>query len=154
VTSAALGARDIEKFGIGFFHALKLGLILTGALSIITYFFAPQIILIFTWSKGSAGLSDDLLIFFRMFSWFYMSITIWTTSVCFLIGLGFSIFDFLFNFVKQILLVLPLCYVLGVIFSFGLVAIWAVIIVSMWVQALLAFALVLMFLRKYQGKAG
>ncbi|MCP4754948.1 MAG: hypothetical protein GY866_29070, partial [Proteobacteria bacterium] len=150
VVSAARGAGDYDKVQVAFYHALKIGLVLTGLLSVATFFLAPQITLVFTWSKGSAHLAKDLELFVRMFSCFYMSITVWTTSVCFFVGIGYSIYDFLFNFLKSLLFVIPLSYVFGSLLNFGLAGIWAVIIVGMWLQALSAFVLARMYLGSFR----
>lgn len=152
VTAAAWGSRDYDKLRVAFYYALKIGLLLTGLLSVVTFFLAPQITMIFTWSREAAHLSKDLVLFIRMFSCFYMSLTIWTTSVCFFVGIGRSIYDFLFNFLKSLLFVVPLVYVFGSYLNFGLPGVWAVIIVGMWLQALAAFVLARMYLNKFQAK--
>ena len=46
---------------------------------ITAFFLASQITMIFTWSREAAHLSKDLVLFIRMFSCFYMSLTIWTS---------------------------------------------------------------------------
>jgi len=152
VTAAAWGSRDYDKLQGTFYYALKIGLLLTGLLSVATFFLAPQIAMIFTWSKESAHLSKDLVLFIRMFSCLYMSVTIWTTSVCLFVGIGRSIYDFLFNFLKSLLFVVPLAYVFGSYLDFGLPGVWAVIIVGMWLQALTAFVLARMYLKSFRKR--
>jgi len=152
VVSAAYGAREYGKMEVAFYHALKIGLILTGMLTAITFVLAPQIALIFTWAKGADRLFDGLVLFIRMFSFLYMPITLWTTSVCFFIGIGRSIYDFVFNFLTKVLFIIPLAYLFGSYLGYGLPGIWTALILGTWVQGLLSLVLARVYLKGYREK--
>ena len=66
VIGAAWGAQNRRKIKEAFKFALRITLLLEGALMGLTFFAAPLITKIYTWSKEASRLSYDFKMFFRI----------------------------------------------------------------------------------------
>ncbi len=152
VIAAAYGARDFEKLKTSFDFALKVGLTTTLIISVFTYFVCPWIVSMFTWSKDAAVLTKELEIYLRLYSFYFIAIAIWATSVNFFVGIRRSILDFVFNFLKDIMLSIPLVYIVGSLLDSGLVGIWMVLIAGTWIQALSSLVVARMLISDFQIK--
>ncbi len=150
VAAAAMGTGSYEKLKISYYFTLKISFVITLALAVVTYFFAGQISSLLTWSKESSRIAADLTVFLKIYAWYFPAISIWMTSINFFVGIGYSIFDFLFNFLKHILYTIPLTYLFAVILNRGLPSIWIIIVIGMWIHSILAFILLRSFLRRYR----
>ncbi|MHC1626657.1 MAG: MATE family efflux transporter [Methanoculleaceae archaeon] len=71
VTGAAYGAGQYEKIRIAHRYAIQLGVAIGVVVSIITWFFAPQITGLFTYSAESSALEPDFILFFHTMIFFY-----------------------------------------------------------------------------------
>jgi len=88
VGGAAFGARDYRNVKISYLYALKAGVLAEGVLSLVTFLFASQITWIFTWSKESARIVNDLIVFLRVVSILYPTAAFGMLSSAMFQGVG------------------------------------------------------------------
>ncbi len=150
VAAAAFGTKDYKKMKTAYYYALKAGLLITVPLTIASFVFAPHISSLFTWSKGSSRLAPDLIAFLKIYVWFFPANTLWMTSITFFAGIGYTIFDIVFSLTKYALFVLPLIYLFGIVFEYGLPAICIILTLSWWLHGPVSFFLIRTFLARYK----
>ncbi|MBN2041544.1 MAG: MATE family efflux transporter [Spirochaetes bacterium] len=150
IAAAALGNRDYHKMKTIYYFGFKISFFITLIMAAAMYYFATELASVFTRASDSSRITGDLIVFFRIFAWYLPGISIWMSTICFFVGIGYSIFDVLFNSGKHFLYTIPLVYVFGIIFNAGLPSIWAVVTIGMWVHGISAHILLRTFLSRYK----
>jgi len=72
VAGAAFGGRLYSKMNESYYYSLKLGFIISLFTAVLTWIFAPQIALIFTYSDESAHLAPAIVAFLQTMCLFYL----------------------------------------------------------------------------------
>lgn len=88
VSGAAFGAKAFEKIEVAHLYSVKTGLLVALLLSGATYFFAPQIAAIFSYSDASASLAPEIITFLHVMCFFYPAIPLGIFAAAVFQGVG------------------------------------------------------------------
>ena len=124
VTGAAYGAHEYKKLDIAHLYALKIGVIIETSIAIVTFIFAPVITLAFTVSSDMAHLGDDITTFLRIICIFYPATAFGMLSSSLFQGVGKGMYSLIVTILRTMILILPLAWIFGVMFGWGLVGAW------------------------------
>jgi len=141
VIGAARGARNREKVKEAYWFALKLTLIIEGALMGLTSIGAPVISMMFTWSEDAGRLADDFNLFFRVIVTINLAAVISILTESLLVGVGQGSRKLQLSISRSILFVVPLTLLLGIALDFGLIGVWTGISIGNWLAAFVAVIL-------------
>jgi putative MATE family efflux protein len=130
VTGAAYGAREYRKLDIAHLYALKIGIIIETSIAIVTFIFAPVITLAFTISSDMAHLGDDITTFLRIICIFYPATAFGMLSSSLFQGVGKGLYSLIVTILRTIILILPLAWIFGVMFDWGLTGAWWGLVVA------------------------
>jgi len=124
VTGAAFGARDYKKVEISYIYALKAGVLTEIALALIILIFASQITWIFTWSKGSARIVSDLILFLRVLWLLLPTVAFGMLSSAMFQGVGKGLNALIMTVIRTLVFTVPFAWFLGIYLDWGLRGIW------------------------------
>ena len=130
VTGAAYGAHEYKKLDIAHLYALKIGIIIETSIAIVTFIFAPVITLAFTVSSDMAHLGDDITTFLRIICIFYPATAFGMLSSSLFQGVGKGLYSLIVTVLRTIILILPLTWIFGVMFGWGLTGAWWGLVVA------------------------
>ncbi len=149
VTGAAYGARNPEKLNIAYMYAIKIGILAELAVAIMIVLFAPQIAFIFTYSKGAACIADNLLIFLRWLALFCHTVPLGMLSSAMFQGVGRGRTALFVTILRTIILQVPVAYIFGISFGFGLTGVWLGIVIGNAIAASIALILGILFVKSF-----
>ena len=130
VTGAAYGAHEYKKLDIAHLYALKIGIIIETSIAIVTFIFAPVITLAFTVSSDMALLGNDITSFLRIICIFYPATAFGMLSSSLFQGVGKGLYSLIVTILRTIILILPLAWIFGVVFGWGLIGAWWGLVVA------------------------
>lgn len=140
VAGAAYGARRYDKLSESHRYSVKMGLIIEIVVSVLLFALAPFIMLAFTWSEGSEHLFDDLVMFTRITSLFYMSVAFGMMSGSAFQGIGKGFHSLMVTVLRTVVLTLMMSILLGIVLDLGLRGIWFGIVIGNITGSMLAYA--------------
>ena len=139
VTGAAFGQRDFKKLNVAFMYALKIGVMIELLLAIATFLFAPQITAIFTWSKGAARITGDLITFLKIISLFYPTTAFGMFSSSMFQGIGKGMNALIVTIIRTVVLTPLFALIFAFTLNMGLSGVWFGIVVGNTIGAIVAF---------------
>jgi len=154
VTGAAYGAKDAEKLNTAYMYAIKIGIIMELFVSLLTFLFAPQITLAFTYSKEAKRIADDLVIFLRWMSLNYPAVPLGMLSSAMFQGIGKGETALAVTITRTIILSVPLAYLFGIVLNLNLTGIWWGIIIGNALGALIGFTIGRLTTEKFRIEFG
>ncbi len=124
VAGAAYGARQYEKIRTAHTFSITIGVIISVAISIITFLFASQIAVIFTYSADSAHLAPDIALFLMTMCLFYPFVPpgIMSGSVFQATGRGMT--SLVITILRNLLFIALFAYLFGIVLGFGEHGVW------------------------------
>ncbi len=128
VTGAAFGSRDKEKLKTAYFYALKMGIIIELIIAVAVFIFSRHIAYIFTYSKDSARIMDEIIHFLRIMVLLYPTVPLGMLTSAMFRGVGKGKNSLIVTLFRTIFLQVPFAYFLGIFFNLGLMGIWMGII--------------------------
>ncbi|MEA1993320.1 MAG: MATE family efflux transporter [Euryarchaeota archaeon] len=124
VTAAAFGAKDKEKLRTAYLYALKIGVLIELGLAVLIAIFAHQVAYIFTYSEGAARISSELVKFLRITAIFYPTVPLGMLTSAMFRGVAEGTRSLIVTILRTVIFQLPVVYLLGITFGFGLSGIW------------------------------
>ena len=124
VSGAAFGARAYDKVDISHVYAIKMGLIIEGAVALLVMLGAPLLAALFTHSQGTSHLGPDLIRFLRITAFFYPTVALGMFSSAMFQGVGKGVNALMVTALRTVLLTTLLTAGLGIWLGFGLPGIW------------------------------
>ncbi len=124
VTGAAFGSRDYGNVKISYFYALKVGVLAEMLLTVVTFLFAAQIAWVFTWSKESARIVGDLVVFLRLICILFPTVAVGMLSSAMFQGVGKGVNALLMTLVRTLVFTVPLAWLFGIRLHWGLPGVW------------------------------
>jgi putative MATE family efflux protein len=124
VTGAAYGARNRKKLKTAYFFAIKIGIIIELAIAVLVALFSKQISFLFTYSKDSAHILDELITFLKILSFLYPTVPMGMLTSAMFRGVGQGKKSLIVTILRTILLQIPAAYFLGITLNLGLAGIW------------------------------
>jgi Na+-driven multidrug efflux pump len=124
VAGAAYGARQFMKLRIIHNFSVKLGVAISLAISIITFIFASQIALIFSYSPESAHLMPEIALFLATMCFFYPFIPPGVMSGSIFQATGKGMTSLVITFMRNLAFIAVFAYLFGIVLGFGEHGIW------------------------------
>ncbi|WP_067052471.1 MATE family efflux transporter [Methanofollis ethanolicus] len=124
VSGAAYGARKYEKIRTAHTFAVGLGVAIALAMSVITWVFAPQIALIFTYSTESAHLAPAITAFLMTMCFFYPFVPPGVMSGSVFQGTGKGLTSLAITFLRNLLFIAVAAWALAIPLGMGETGVW------------------------------
>ncbi|QSZ67808.1 MATE family efflux transporter [Methanofollis aquaemaris] len=124
VSGAAYGARKYDRLRVAHSFAVRSGILIGLGLSLLTWFLAPFISWIFTYSAESAHLAGGITAFLMTMCFFFPFIAPGMMSAGIFEGTGKGIFALAVEFLRNLVFIALAVWVLGVVLGFGEVGVW------------------------------
>jgi len=139
VTGAAFGAKEREKLKTAFYYALKMGVLIELIIGVLVLIFANQIAVIFTYSKGSSRIYVELVKFLRIITIIFPTVPLGMLTSAMFRGVGKGSRSLIVTLLRTILLQVPLAYIFGIIFHWGLTGVWSGLICANLIAVVASF---------------
>ena len=124
VTGAAYGAKDITKLNAGYIFGIRFGFTIELVIVVLVMIFAPQLAFLFTYSKGAAHISGNLIIAMRCLVWFLITTPFGMLTSAMFQGIGLGERSMAVTLLRTIIMQVFFSYLFGVILHNGIVGIW------------------------------
>jgi len=139
VTGAAYGARNIDKLKLGYLFGIKFGFILELGIVTLIIVLTPQLSYLFTYSKGAAHISVDLIKAFHWLVWFLPSVPFGMLTSAMFRGIGQGEKSLAVTILRTIIMQVFLSYFFGIFLGLGIIGVWCGIILGNVSGAAVAF---------------
>jgi putative MATE family efflux protein len=130
VTGAAFGAKNKEKLKTAYLYAIKIGILIELAVGILVAVFARPISYIFSYSEGASRIQETLVVFLRITAVFYPTVPLGMLTSAMFRGIRKGTRSLIVTILRTIILQVPICYLLGITFGFGLNGVWTGIVAA------------------------
>lgn len=130
IVGANFGARQLENIKIAHRYSMKLALIVAIVTGVLIFIFAPQIVMLFSYSEGSAHLADSMVAFLRTMTWYYIFMAFGAPSTFLFQGVGKGITAMVQTFLRNIVFSIACSYLFAIVFGLGEHGVWFGIIVG------------------------
>jgi putative MATE family efflux protein len=130
VTGAAFGAKDKEKLKTAFLYAVKIGVFIELSIGILVAVFAGPLSFIFSYSEEASRIQEALVFFLRITALFYPTVPLGMLTSAMFRGIGKGTRSLIVTILRTLILQVPICYLLGITFGFGLNGVWTGIVVA------------------------
>ena len=117
-------------------------------LALLILVFAPQITWIFTWSKESAAIVDELILFLRIIWLMLPTVAFGMLSSALFQGVGKGLNALAMTVIRTLVFTVPLAWLLGVYLNEGLQGVWRGMMIAGLAYIPVAFGWAILFLRK------
>ena len=124
VTAAAYGARDVEKLKTGYLYGVRLGFMIELGVLALVMILAPQITYLFTYSKGSVHISNDLVHALRWLVLFLPGVPFGMLTSSMFQGIGRGENSLAVTILRTIIMQVLFSYLFAIYFRFGLQGVW------------------------------
>lgn len=150
VAGASYGAKNYQKLQDSFFYTLKLGLIVSTAMAIVFYFFAPQISMVFAYSS-SAELAPRIASLIQIMIIFIYAVCLGMVSAMLFQGVGKGFTSLILTFIRALLLEVVFSYLFGVVMGMGEYGIYYGVIIGGFIGGLISFIWANFYLRRLRN---
>jgi putative MATE family efflux protein len=124
VTGAAYGARKFEKIRTVHTFSVMLGIGIALIVSVLTYVFARQIAVIFTYSPDSAHLAPEITAFLAVMCFFYPFIPPGVMSGSIFQATGRGMASLVMTVLRNLVFIAVFAYLFGIVLGFGEHGVW------------------------------
>ncbi len=139
VTGAAYGAKDMDKLKAGYLYGIKFGFIIELGVVTLIMFLAPQLSYLFTYSKGAAQISGDLIRAFRWLAWFLPTVPFGMLTSSMFQGICRGERSLAVTILRTVIMQVFFSYLLGISLRFGIVGVWWGIVLGNTTAAAISF---------------
>jgi putative MATE family efflux protein len=148
VAGAAFGAGDYHKVETSYLYALKAGVIAESILALSILIFAPKITWIFTWSKASARISSDLILFLRICWLLLPTVAFGMLSSAMFQGVGRGFDALVMTLIRTLVFTVPFAWFLGSYLDLGLRGVWIGMVAAGIAYIPIAFGWAMLYIHK------
>jgi len=124
VAGAAYGARQYGKIRTAHTFSITLGIAISLAISAVTFVFAHQIALIFTYSADSAHLAPEIAAFLATMCLFYPFVPPGIMSASVFQGTGKGMTSLVISVMRNLVFIAIFAYLFGIVLGFGEHGVW------------------------------
>ena len=124
VAGAAYGARKFENIRTAHTFSVTLGIAIALVISAITYFFASQIAVIFTYSPESAHLGPEIAAFLAIMCFFYPFIPPGVMSGSIFQATGRGMTSLVMTVLRNLVFIAVFAYLFGIVLGYGEHGVW------------------------------
>jgi putative MATE family efflux protein len=124
VAGAAYGARQFAKIRVAHTFSITLGVAISLVISAITFVFARQIAVIFTYSPDSAYLAPEIAAFLATMCFFYPFVPPGVMSGSVFQATGKGLTSLVITLLRNLVFIAVFAYLIGIVLGFGEHGIW------------------------------
>lgn len=124
VAGAAYGGRFYSKMNESYYYSLKLGLIISLFTAALTWVFAPQIAIIFSYSGESAHIAPTIIAFLQTMCFFYIFVPPGIMSGSLFQAVGKGLNSLIINLLRNLVFIAVFSWVFAFILDMGQTGIW------------------------------
>uniref|UniRef100_UPI00262E8BF5 MATE family efflux transporter n=1 Tax=uncultured Methanofollis sp. TaxID=262500 RepID=UPI00262E8BF5 len=124
VAGAAYGARKFDRLKVAHSFAVRSGILIAFGLSFLTWFLAPFISWIFTYSAGSMHLAGGITAFLMTMCFFYPFVAPGMMAAGVFEGTGKGIFALAVEFLRNLVFIAVFTWTLAIPLGMGEVGVW------------------------------
>ncbi|MDD4422929.1 MAG: MATE family efflux transporter [Eubacteriales bacterium] len=124
VTGANFGARKFENLKEILNYSVKIGILISLVTAAVSWIFAPQISLAFTYTPESAPLLPYFIAFLQTMCLFYPFAALGMMASALFQGTGKGMTSFIINVFRNLVFIVVFAYVLGVVLGMGQYGVW------------------------------
>jgi len=124
IVAASFGAGKYENLKVIQNYSIKVGILIAIITAIATFFLAPYIAGIFTYTPETLGLHGLITDFLRVMALFCIVAPVGYISTSIFQGLGKGLYSFILSIISQLILIVIFAYVLAISFGWGQYGVW------------------------------
>ncbi len=124
MAGAAYGARKFEHIRTAHTFSVSLGIAIALVTSVITYLFARQISVIFTYSPESAHLGPEIAAFLAIMCFFYPFIPPGVMSGSIFQATGKGMTSLVMTVMRNLVFIAVFAYLIGIVLGYGEHGVW------------------------------
>lgn len=124
IVGANYGARQLENIRLAHRYSMKLAFVVALITGGIIFVFAPQIVMLFSYSEGSAHLADSMVAFLRTMTLYYVFMAFGAPSTFLFQGVGKGITAMVQTFLRNIVFSIACAYIFAIVLGLGEHGVW------------------------------
>lgn len=130
IVGANYGAMQYDNIRLAHRYSMKLAFVVALITGVIIYVFAPQIVMLFSYSSATAHISDSLVEFLRTMTLYYVFMAFGAPSTFLFQGVGKGLTALLQTLLRNIVFSTICAYLFAIVFGLGEHGVWYGIVVG------------------------
>lgn len=130
IVGANFGARQFENIRSAHRYSMRLAFVVGLITGVLIFIFAPQIVMLFSYSEGSAHLADSMVAFLRTMTLYYVFMAFGAPSTFLFQGVGKGLTAMVQTFLRNIVFSIVCAYLFAIVLGLGEHGVWYGIIVG------------------------
>ncbi len=124
IVGANYGAKQLENIRIAHRYSMKLAFIVAVITGVLIYIFAPQIVVLFSYSEASAHLADSMVAFLRTMTLYYIFMAFGAPSTFLFQGVGKGLTAMAQTLLRNIVFSIICAYIFALVLGLGEHGVW------------------------------
>lgn len=149
VAGVAYGAHNYKNLKLGHSYSIKLGFLVSIGLGAIMFIFSNQIAYAFSYTAASASMAGDLATAISILSLFVLAIPFGIMSSMVFQGVGKGINSLIITLLRSLILEGIFAYTFGILLGFGVVGIYAGVLLGCFVGGMFGYGWAKLFIKRY-----
>lgn len=150
VAGVAYGAHNYKNLQTAHSYSIKLGFAVSIALGIVIYIFSPQIASMFAYTSASSTLAPEIARAISVLTLFVLAIPHGIMSSMMFQGVGKGVYSLLITLLRSLILESVFAYIFCFIFGWGVVGIYAGVIMGCFVGGTIGYIWAKLFIREFK----
>ena len=150
VAGVAYGAHNYKNLQTAHSYSIKLGFAVSIGLGIVIYIFSPQIASMFAYTSASSTLAPEIARAISVLTLFVLAIPHGIMSSMMFQGVGKGIYSLLITLLRSLILESVFAYIFCFIFGWGVVGIYAGVIMGCFVGGTVGYIWAKLFIREFK----
>ncbi|MBR3156375.1 MAG: MATE family efflux transporter [Methanobrevibacter sp.] len=150
VAGVAYGAHNYKNLQTAHSYSIKLGFAVSIALGIVIYIFSPQIASMFAYTSASSTLAPEIARAISVLTLFVLAIPHGIMSSMMFQGVGKGVYSLLITLLRSLILESVFAYIFCFIFGWGVVGIYAGVIMGCFVGGTVGYIWSKLFIREFK----
>ena len=139
IVGANFGAKQFENIKLAHHYSMKLAFLIAVLTGVLIYVFAPQIVMLFSYSTNSAHLADSMVGFLRVMTFYYLFMAFGAPSTFLFQGVGKGL-TAMFQTVQRTVIFSIICsYIFAIPMTMGEHGVWYGIVVGQAIATIITF---------------
>ena len=139
IVGANFGAKQFENIKLAHHYSMKLAFLIAVLTGVLIYVFAPQIVMLFSYSTNSAHLADSMVGFLRVMTFYYLFMAFGAPSTFLFQGVGKGL-TAMFQTVQRTVIFSIICsYIFAIPMAMGEHGVWYGIVVGQAIATIITF---------------
>lgn len=149
VAGVSYGAHNYENLKTSHSYSIKLGFALSISLGIIMFVFSAPLAAMFSYTSASAELSPQIATAISILSLFVLAVPHGMMSAMVFQGVGKGTYSLIITLLRSLILETVFAYLLGFTFGWGVIGIYAGVILGCFIGGTVGYIWAKLFIRKY-----